>query len=191
MRGKQETVALIYAHAILELAFEKGVAQEVLSDLGKIGQALKDDPRILTFLVAPHIRREAKKQTLDRAFARGISPLVSNFLKVLVDKRREEEIPRVLSLFEKLYHERQGEAVVRVVSAVSLNEGERSRLSKELKRRLKKEILLEERVDPALLGGVVIRVDDSVADSSLRTKLAAIAERLHETRVVLETVFLS
>jgi len=182
MRGK-DTIALVYAQALLELAFEKGIHAEVLADLFEVQRALADDPRALAFFVAPHIRGEAKKQAVDRAFGGRVAQVLTDFLKVVIDKGRQASLPAIIDRFEELYHERMGETVVSVRSAVPLDEPARARLKEALKRRLEREPLLEETVDAALLGGLVIRTGDSVVDGSLRHRLASIAERLDATRV--------
>lgn len=186
---KQENVANVYAEALIELAYEKGTPAEILADLKEVGRALKADPRALVFLVAPHIRRDAKKQVIDHAFGGKVSDIVTNFLKVLVDKGRQDLLPMLIERFEGLYHDRQGETVVSVKAAVALEDRERDKLKQSLKRRLKREIILEERVDPALLGGLVIRVGDTVVDGSLRHRLAVLSGRLEDSRLHTTEVF--
>jgi F-type H+-transporting ATPase subunit delta len=186
---KQEAVANVYAEALIELAYEKGTPAEILADLKQVGRALKADPRALTFLVAPHIKRDAKKQMIDHAFGGKVAEIVTNFMKVLVDKGRQGLLPVLVDRFEALYHDRQGETVVNIKAAVPLEDRERDRLKQSLKRRLKREIILEERVDPTLLGGLVIRVDDTVVDGSLRHRLATLAGRLEDSRLATTEVF--
>lgn len=187
-----DAVAHVYAEALLQLAFQKGVPAEVLRDLEEVGRLLEKDHRSYVFLVAPNIRVEAKRQVIDRAFGGRVSEVVQNFLKVAVDKGRAQEIPSIIRAFKDAYHERQGELLVRVDSAHPLEDDERQRLKQTLLGRYKKdgvnEVVLEEHVDAALLGGLVVRTGDQLFDASLRSRLNVVAERLRAHKIKPEGV---
>src|SRR6185369_7022791 len=106
-----DAVAHVYAEVFIQLAFEKGVPGEVLRDLEELKRILDKDPRSFVFLVTPNIRKEAKREVIDRAFGGRVSEVVQNFLKVAVDKGRAAEIPSIIAAFKQSYHERQGELV--------------------------------------------------------------------------------
>jgi F-type H+-transporting ATPase subunit delta len=180
-----DTVAQVYASSLLEIAFSKGVPGEVLRDIEEIGRILKKEPRVLAFLITPNIKKDAKRQVIDRAFGGRVAEVVQNFLKVVVDKGRAVALPEIIRAFVASYHERQGELVVNVRSAHPLDDDERDRIRAALKKKYAgqwNEFLLEERVDPALLGGLVLRTGDNVYDASLRTRLTAIGDRLRASR---------
>ena len=94
-----DTVAQIYASALIELAYEKGVPGEVLSDMREVGRIFRSDVRAFTFLIAPNIRKDSKRQVIDRAFGGRVSEVVQNFLKVVVDKGRALALPQIVDAF--------------------------------------------------------------------------------------------
>ncbi|MBI3726658.1 ATP synthase F1 subunit delta [bacterium] len=191
--AKGDSVAHVYAEALLALAFEKGVHAEVKRDLEEIGRILEDEPAAHVFLVTPKIGKAAKREVIDRVFGGRVTEIVQNFLKVMVDKDRAAELPRAIAAFVSGYHERQGELVVSVKSSHPLDDDEREKLRDVLKKRFRKaginDVILEERTEPALLGGVVLRTGDTVYDGSLRSRLGAIRERMLARRLRAEEVY--
>lgn len=182
MAARDDNLATVYAGALLELAFEKGVHAEVLAELRALGEILRQVPRFVTFLNTPNIGREVKKDLVDRVLGGQFSDATQNFLRVVIDKRRQAHLGAMIVAFEDGYHARMGEVVVLVTSAAALVDAQRKRLAAALKRRLDKEIILDERVDPRLLGGMVLRVGDSRIDGSLRSRLESIGARLTAAR---------
>jgi F-type H+-transporting ATPase subunit delta len=181
--AREETLAQVYATALLDLAFQKGVHAETLAELRAFAQILDKDPRFASFLNTPNVSREVKKDLLGRVFGRQVSDYTLNFLKVVVDKRRQGALPAIIAAFVEGYHQRMGEVVVQVTSATPLDGGQRNRLSAALKKKFDKDIILDEKVDPRLLGGLVMRSGDIRIDGSLRTRLEAIGARLAATRL--------
>ncbi len=187
-----DTVAHVYASALIELAFGKGVPGEVLRDIQEVGRLLENDKRAFAFFITPNIRKEAKRQVIDRAFGGRVSEYVQNFLKIVIDKGRADALPRIVHAFVAMYHERQGELVVKVSSAQPLEDDERDRLRDVLRKKYRpkgyNEVLLEEKVDEKLLGGVIVRTGDTLYDGSLKTRLVAIGDRLRRSRLKTEEV---
>ena len=188
-----DTVAQIYASALLELAFSKGLPAEVLRDVREIGKLLESDRRSFAFLVTPNIRKEAKRQVIDRAFGGRVHEAVQNFIKVVVDKGRAQALPDIVRSFIQMYHERQGELMVKVATAHPLEDDQRDKLRAVLKKKFASkgytDVILDERVDAKLLGGVVVRTGDNLYDNSLKTRLSAIGERLRAGRLKVEEAY--
>ena len=183
MGAKDETLGTVYANALLDLVFEKGVHSEVLSELREVGRLLAEEPRFAPFLNTPQVGQQAKKDVIQRVFGGRVSDPTLNFLKIVIDKRRQANLPDMIEAFRAGYHVRMGELVVKVASSVPLAGGQQEELAAILKRKFDKEIILEERVDPELIGGLVLRVGDSRIDGSLRTRLEAIGDRLETARL--------
>jgi F-type H+-transporting ATPase subunit delta len=178
-----ETLARIYSDALLELAFEKGAHAEVLAELRDFVALLAKEPEFDAFLGTPSIRPNTKKAVLESVFGGQVSEITMNFLKVIVDRRRQDVLQLMVRTFENGYHDRMGEVVVGVNSAVSLSDAQRSKLLSLLKSKLEKEIVLEERVDTRLLGGLVIRVGDRRIDGSLKSRLESVGASLEGLRL--------
>ncbi len=182
MGANEESLAHVYANALLDLAFQKGVHAEVLAELREFRRILEQDASFAAFLGTPNIRQQVKKDVVRKVFGKRVSDPTLHFLLIVIDKRRQTALPAIIEAFVAGYHERMGELVVKVESAVPLEGSQRDRLTRTLKRKYDKEIVLEERVDPRLLGGLVLRVGDSRTDGSLRTRLRTIGDRLAATR---------
>lgn len=189
MAVREETIAAVYANALLDLSFEKGVHREVLGELSEFNRILEGEAQFALFLGSPQIRPATKKDVLDKAFGSGISEVTLNFLKIVIDKRRQHALPAMIEAFTSGYHDRMGELVVNVDSAVPLSSPSRERLLKTLRAKYNKEIILQERVQESLLGGVVIRVGDSRIDGSLRSRLQTIGSKLDSIRLQSEDYY--
>lgn len=182
MATRDEAIANVYATALLDLAFEKGVHAEILAELKGFDQVLEREPQFSAFLSTPNIRREVKKDIVTRVFGPKVSDFTLNFLKVVIDKRRQNALRDIIRAFIDGYHQRMGELVVKVQSAIPLAEGQRERLSRALKGKFQKEVVLEERVSPRILGGLVLQVGDTRIDGSLRSRLETIGAKLEAAR---------
>lgn len=182
MSAPAETLAQVYATALLDLAFEKGVHAEVLAELKAFGAILEEERDFATFLYTPNIRQQAKTDVVRKVFGGEFSDTTLHFILITIDKRRQAYLPEMLRAFQAGYHERMGEQVVRVETAVAMQDEQRNRLTEILKKKLEKEIILDERVNERLLGGLVLRVGDSRIDGSLRTQLETIGARLDAAR---------
>ena len=123
-----------------------------------------------------------KKDLVTRVFGPKVSDFTLNFLKVVIDRRRQANLRQIIRAFIDGYHQRMGELVVKVQSAVPLGDAQRGRLTSALKSKFEKEVVLEERVSPRILGGLVLQVGDTRIDGSLRSRLETIGARLEATR---------
>ena len=170
------TLARPYARAAFELAHEAGTLGEWSQAFAFAAAVAKDprvnalvgDPRVQpTQLVALHLPQE---MGADTAFAQ--------FLKTLAEQRRLALLPEVVELYEEHKREAGAQLKVKVTSAMALDAGQAEQLKASLKRRFKREIELETKVDPALLGGVVIDTGSEVIDGSARGRLQRLAAAL-------------
>ena len=177
-----DTLPNVYARALLELAFDKGVHAEVLAELRGFSEVLASDERFTHFISTPHIAQDAKKGVIERVFGGHLSEMTLNFIRLVIDKRRELALPRMVAAFEEGYHLRMDEIVVHATSAVALSAPQRKSLLATLKQKFSKEIHLEESVSERLLGGLVLRIGDRRIDGSLRTRLEAVGSRLEAAR---------
>jgi F-type H+-transporting ATPase subunit delta len=109
-----------------------------------------------------------------------IEGLTANFLKLAAKNRRLFAVPDMIKAFRALLARHRGETSAEVISAAELKEGQVRALREALKATLHKEVLLEQRVDASLLGGLVVKVGSRMIDSSLRTKLASLKHAMKE-----------
>ncbi|MGE3271666.1 MAG: F0F1 ATP synthase subunit delta [Chloroflexota bacterium] len=128
------------------------------------------------FLTSPVVPSE-KKQGVLAALLPGVSPEVQRFLAILAHRDRLELVPEVASVFRRLVNEHRGIAVAEITTAVPIDDRQKAVIASRLGRRLGKTVVLEEHVDPSILGGVIAQVGDNVIDGSIRGRL----ERLRRT----------
>jgi F-type H+-transporting ATPase subunit delta len=167
-----QRVARVYAEAWLEAAGARGQTEEVLAELGDLlNQVFKADPHFEAFLTSGIIDRHRKAEVLSDAFAGRAGELVLNGLLVLNEHDRLNLLRPIVQTYRELRDQQAGRMRVEVASAIALPEDARARLLQELRQKYDKEPILETRVDPELLGGMVVRIGDQVYDQSVRTQL--------------------
>lgn len=170
-----------YARALLDIGREEGQVRRVLSEVERFAGLLDDAPDLREVLEASHINRRDKQAALEGTVSQaGYLPVTMNFLRLLVDKRRMNILPQILSELRRMVEELEGIERVEVVSAAPLPETQREFLKSVLEKRTGKRIELEETLDPAVLGGMVVKVGSTVYDGSVRTQLFQIRENLQK-----------
>jgi len=171
------TIARPYARA----AFEEARAQ---GQLAAWSQSLRtavmvvQDPRVATLLGNPLVTPPELAQLITGIAGAKLGEHGANFVSTLADNRRLAYLPEIATLFEEFKDTAEGIADVTVTSAASLDSARQQKLSAALERRLKRKVRLHCAVDPALIGGAVVRAGDLVIDGSLRTRLERIAYEL-------------
>lgn len=190
MAARGDAVVRVYSDALLELAFEKGVHAEVLHELQEL-ERIPRDGKLREFLSSPRIRTQAKKDVIEKVFGGMLSDITLNFLKLLLDRGRELHLRDIIKAYIDGCHQRMGELVVVAESAVPLTSPQREWVQRAVthRRHKGKDILLEERVRPALLGGLVLTAGDQRIDGSLRAKLNEIGSRLAAMRLRSEELY--
>jgi F-type H+-transporting ATPase subunit delta len=174
-------VARVYAEALYRAAEKQGRQNEVLDDLqALVGQVFVRDKDFELFFASPAVARERKEEAIRRAFEGKADPLFTSFLLVLNKHGRLGMLRAIAVAYYDLNERRTGRLPVRVVSAVPLDEEQRRRLLEDVRAASGREPVLDEAIDPDLLGGMVVRVRDWVYDSSVRTRLEDIRTMLTE-----------
>jgi F-type H+-transporting ATPase subunit delta len=170
-----------YARALLDIGREEGQVRRVLSEGERFAGLLDDAPVLREVLEASHINRRDKQAALEGTVSRAeFLPVTMNFLRLLVDKRRMNILPQILSELRRMVEELEGVERVEVVSAAPLPEAQREFLKSVLEKRTGKKIELEETLDPAVLGGMVVKVGSTVYDGTVRTQLVQMRENLQK-----------
>lgn len=168
-----------YASALYDLASEQGTVTAVESDLDTLGQAIGASADLAALIRNPRVSRDAANGImveLGKMF--GLSPLTQNFLGVLAANRRLGRLPEIVRAFAAIAAAQRGELAAEVTSAHPLTEKQLAELAAKLKAREGKEVKLKASVDPALLGGLVVRIGSKQIDSSIRTRLNSLANAM-------------
>jgi F-type H+-transporting ATPase subunit delta len=173
------SASLQYANALADVALAEGAAEAAARQLNAFGAAYAESAELRTFLASPAVSVEAKHAVLEKITARlGASKIIRNFLFVIVDHRRTLLIPEVVTTFQEVLRERQGVAEAEISSAMELSAAQKKALAATLARLTGKKIETKYLLDPALLGGAVVRIGDTIYDGSLRSRLNEMRARL-------------
>lgn len=173
MQASDRVLAGRYASALFQAASAKGEEQKVQADLGSAHKLLLD---AMGALRHPRVPPASKKKLLHDALADKVGATTLNFLNLLVDKKRFELMVMVSANFAKLAAEKRGSAKAHVRTARPLSAEEQKQLAAKLKIFSGKEIELDVKEDPELIGGIAVKIGDWVLDSSLRGQLRRLKE---------------
>jgi F-type H+-transporting ATPase subunit delta len=183
--SREAGVARVYARAMLDLAAAQGQEDELLAELQALGEAVAGDPELAAFLASPLVSGEARAEVLEKVFRRRTSDLLVDALEVINRKGRLGLLPAIVEAFRGEYRELRGLVDARVTSAVPLSQAQRTSLAAALAKLTGKQPELIERVDPSILGGLVVEVAGEKSDSSLSSRLRDVAMHLAQ-RAALE-----
>lgn len=175
---RDTTVARSYAEALFELGEKHGVHDDLAQGLNTITALLEADPRIRAFLETPKIDLAQKRGVLRTTFEDQVSPLFMNFVLVVLRKRRQRLLRPIAAEYRELLDRKLGRLHVQVTLAHEPDEATEQSITSELSRILGRAVIPHISVDPALLGGIVVRYSDRVLDGSLRRRLMTLRQRM-------------
>lgn len=184
MAGEVDTssdVAGRYATALFELALEANALDQVVADLNRFAEALDAVEDMQRLVRNPVFSAEEQGRALAAVLEElKIEGLTRNFLLLVAKNRRLFATPDMIRAFRALVARHRGEIGATVTAASKLTESQITALRQALKAALGNDVLLEERVDPSLLGGLVVKVGSRMVDTSLRTKLNSLKVAMKE-----------
>jgi F-type H+-transporting ATPase subunit delta len=174
--GIQASLAGRYATALFELARDQRQLEVVGNSLAALKTALGESGELRELTTSPLISREdALKAVRAAAGAMSLDPVTTNFLGVLAQNRRLGQLPNVIRAFNLLAAQHRGETTAEVISARPLDDDQVAALKGNLKARLGRDVAVDLSVDPAILGGLVVKIGSQMIDGSIRTKLNNLA----------------
>ncbi len=172
-----------YANAFLETAVEAGKLETAKEDMLSIREALQSTKELQLFLKSPIIKKAQKKAVISSIFEDRVDPLTYRLLTLLLQKNREELIEDISREFIRLYNHHHGIIDVEVSSASEINTKQMNALIKQLESTTGKKINISPVLKEDLIGGLKIRIDDTVIDGSVKYKLNQLKERLTSVAV--------
>lgn len=171
-------MANVYASSLYETARAGRCEEEILDELRVLDEAFGADEDFLILMGSPELGREEKMDLIDRIFRGRVHPYVENFLKILTEKRRIRNFHAIFEAYKDLDNSDHNRMEFTVVTAVALSGALKERLREKLGRSLGAEIVLTTRVDPTLLGGIVLRSKNEQMDASVKAKLEEIRMKI-------------
>lgn len=172
-----------YAKALFELALEQGLVTETENQLKLIADVVESDAEIRAFLTAPNITLDTKLKVLNSAFNDKASAIVLNTVSLLLERGREGELPAVLEAYLQVAGGVLRRADAHVASAKPLTEQEIVKLADKFGTLLGKTVRVTNTVNPELLGGITVRIGDTLYDGSLRGKLERLEKELQTAAI--------
>lgn len=161
-----------YAIALFDLALEEDKIEDVETALARIDALLTESPDFERLVRSPIFSAEEQARAMSALAAHvEIAGLTANFLQLLVKNRRLFALKDIIVGFKRLVADHRGEMTAEVVSAIPLSEAQAEELKATLKAKTGKEIDLKRSVDPAILGGLIVKIGSRMVDTSIRTKL--------------------
>jgi F-type H+-transporting ATPase subunit delta len=165
-----EELAQVYGRSLFEVAREHGKLDELREQVGQFADALSENRELAVFFFSPYFSTKEKQDALGRMLD-GADPLFLNFLSVLIENHRMPVIFRIRQEYERLWEEENRMLPVEITSAIELDPATTERLGEKIGERAGRRVTLAARVDPDILGGIIIRVGNSILDASIRNRL--------------------
>jgi F-type H+-transporting ATPase subunit delta len=176
-----EQLGKTYAQALLSAAQKVGSTEQIVEQLNQlVDEYLANNTKLREALASPRIDEDEKCRVIDRLFGEEFSPLLITFLKVMASRGRLGYIASVRDGAAALFDELSGQVLAKVTTAVPLDDALRSKIVEQLGNVLGKKVRLQEIVDTNVIGGMVIRIGDTVFDNSVANRIDVIARRTRE-----------
>ena len=175
---KLNPVAKRYAKALFESADESDQLEQIKQEVNAFDGILKEQSRLRAYLFTPEIDKQKKMDIVAQLFKDKASPYFLNFVLLLIKKGRQDEYHDVVVEFNRLYEKKINRISATVTSAVKLDETILNEIEKKLASVWKSKVLLTNKVDSAILGGFIVKVEGRAIDGSLRKQLELMREQL-------------
>ena len=162
-----EEIATVYSRALFEAALDAGRLDVVREQLGQVADALDASRDLQVFFFSPYFSSEEKRDGLGKTLT-DADPLLINFLELLIENHRMPVVFRMRRELDRLWEEQNKRLPVEVTSAIALGEDEVAEIGKRVGAQTGRTVELTATVDPDILGGIVLRVGNSILDASVR-----------------------
>jgi F-type H+-transporting ATPase subunit delta len=177
MAGTRSSIARRYAEAAFEIAERDGTVDQWLMQLGTVASAVSDS-NVVYRLEDPHVPLQVRTEALHRVVGPDMLPQLANLIGLVMRRRRVDVLPQIAREFRRLYNRKAGIVEAQAVSALELNDAERAALQSRLETLTGNKVELETRVDPSILGGIQVRIGDTLYDGSVRGRLERLRAKL-------------
>jgi F-type H+-transporting ATPase subunit delta len=172
-----EEIARVYARSLFEVAKEQDKLDVVREQLGEVADAVSADRELQIFFFSPYFSTEEKEDGLRKVID-GAEPAVLNFLELLVEKHRMPALFRIRRVYDELWEHENKLLPVEITSAVELDEEIAQRIGEQIGKQTGQHVELTKTVDPDIIGGLVLRVGNSILDASIRNRLETLRKNV-------------
>ena len=172
-----------YALALFNSSSKNKILDSVSSDLKSLSLVWKENPKLKKFLEVPQILLQEKKGFLQQGFKGKIIDVVFQFLLLLLEKHRLNYFLEICEKFEKIVKEKEGIISAEVITATSLEDEMKEKLKEILEKKTQKKIEMVLKVDPEIIGGIIIKLKEEIIDQSLKHQLEVLKDNLLSLKV--------
>jgi F-type H+-transporting ATPase subunit delta len=165
-----EELARVYGRALFEVAREHGLLDELREQLGQFADALNENHELQVFFFSPYFTTREQQDALTRMLS-GADERFLNFLMLLIEGHRMPVIFRIRREYERLWEEHNKVLPVEITSAIALDDATTNEVAQRIGADAGRKVTLSKRVDPDIIGGIVVRVGNSILDASIRNRL--------------------
>jgi len=169
-----------YAEALFQVAKSEGLLETVEDEFYSLREALQGNAELREFLSNLRVASEGKKNALVEILGKGLSPITLNHLNLIIDQGRERKLAAIAEEFASLAAASREKVTAEVTTSIPLSEKMAEKLSRALTKLTKKQVFLKPRVDPSILGGAIVRVENKVIDGSLHHQLGRMRRAMVE-----------
>src|SRR5689334_17494208 len=175
------TIGRNYAEALIALARKDDEIEEYGELVNSIATAMSEDQTLRTFLESPKLAASHKIEILQKALGRRVPRLFLRFIETVIQKRRQMLIPEIAVEYQALLDQAENRLHANVTVARDATEPEREAMARQLSRLFGKRVVPHINTNPAILGGIIVRVGDTVMDGSVRRRLSVLKQRMLST----------
>ena len=172
-----------YAVALFNAAVRQDIAEQIHEDLTSLDELMRVNPDFRNFLLSPQVLTEDKKKIIVDVLAERSAGLLVKFLMLLIDKKRLEFVGEIAEAYTYLFEQLQGILEAKIITAIPLDADLEQQTIEKLEAETGKTIRLVKTVDPKIIGGMIVILEDTVVDGSIRHQLDAMRKSLNEIRV--------
>lgn len=177
---KENILAKRYARALFELAVERGIVEKIRQEIDLFNRSLETNTDFRHFLNSQEVSKSDKKKTIERLFQDRVSNVFFNFILVLLRKNRQSIFTAIVRQFEILFDKYKKKVRASTITAIPMDEATLFDLKTRLSETYKADVEIENKIDPDILGGIIIKVDGQVFDGSVQGQLKRIRFYLTE-----------
>jgi len=178
-----KSVARRYAEAFFSIAQEANKIDDYQNELGKIIQSIQETEALREYFAHPLIPAKEKKEVANKLFAQAVSTITLNFLLLVLDKKRETYLEIIYKEYEEMADESKNIKKAELISAMAVSDEDVKTLSETLSSSTGKTIQLRLTIDPAIIGGIKIRMGDKIIDASVAKKLEMLKNNLKAAKI--------
>jgi len=175
------SVGNVYSEALFELAAEQNCAEDMFNELMALKQVWKENPELGKLLKTPTLGVSERLESVEKIFKGKVSEQIYNFICVITEKSRADRLPEIADSFKEKWYEKSGIAEVTVTSSTPLSDETRKKLVKKLEKVYNKKILLEEKTDSSLIGGMKVSCGGVLMDGTVKTRLETLQKQIKGT----------